>query len=88
MIQLPSPLVIELPLKGRIFIIRIMKKNKGLRAYFCGRAADSAHHLHFLRFLKEDWGVFQRGMKNSKLSNLHRDKAIRKQCDKDEAQMS
>ena len=29
-IQLPSPLVIELPLKGRI-IIKIMKKNKGHR---------------------------------------------------------
>ena len=35
MIQLPSPLVIELPLKGRIVIIKKMKKNKGNRACFC-----------------------------------------------------
>ena len=42
-----SALVIELPLRGRIVIIKIMKKNKGNRACFCGRAADSAHHLHF-----------------------------------------
>ena len=58
MIQLPSPLIIELPLKGRIVIIKIMKKNKG----FCGRAADIAHHLHFLRVLRENWGKFQSGM--------------------------
>ena len=62
MIQLPSPLVIELPLKGRIGIIKIMKKTKGHRACVCGKAADSAHHLHFLRFLREDWGEFQSGM--------------------------
>ena len=50
MIQLPSPLVIELLLKGSTVIIKIMKKNKGHRAYFCGRAAaDSAHHLYFLQ---------------------------------------
>ena len=48
-IQHPSPLVIELPLKGRIVIIKIMKKNKGHSACFCCRAADSAHHLHFLQ---------------------------------------
>ena len=62
MIQLPSPLVIELPLKGGIVIIKIMKKNKGHRACFGGRAAESAHHLHFLRFLREDWGDFQSGV--------------------------
>ena len=49
MIQLPSPLVIELPLKGSIVIIKIMKKNKGRRACFFGSAADSAHHLNFLQ---------------------------------------
>ena len=27
-----------------------------------GRAADSAHHLHFLRILREDWGEFQSGI--------------------------
>ena len=42
-IQLPSPLVIELPLKGRIVIIKMMKKIR-----VTGRAADSVHHLHFL----------------------------------------
>ena len=62
MIQLPSPLIIDLPLKGRIVIIKIMKKNKGHRACFCGRAADIAHHLHFLRVLRENWGKFQSGM--------------------------
>ena len=39
-----------------------MNKNKGHRACFCGRAADSAHHLHFLRILREDWGEFQNGI--------------------------
>ena len=28
---------------------------------FCGRAAESAHQMHFLRFLREDWGEFQNG---------------------------
>ena len=27
-----------------------MKKNKGHRACICGRAADSAYHLHFLHW--------------------------------------
>ena len=43
-----SPLIIELPLKGRIVIIKVMNKNKSHCACFCGSAADSAHHLHFL----------------------------------------
>ena len=57
-----SPLIIELPLKGRIVIIKVMNKNKGHCACFCGSAADSAHHLHFLWGLIEDWGEFQSGM--------------------------
>ena len=48
MIQLPPPLVIELTLNGSIVIIKIIKKNKGHLACICGRAADSAYHLHFL----------------------------------------
>ena len=28
------------------------------RTYFCGRAAESAHHLHSLRFLTVDWDEF------------------------------
>ena len=39
-----------------------MNKNKGHCACFCGSAADSAHHLHFLSVLIEDWGEFQSGM--------------------------
>ena len=42
-----SALVIELPLKGRIVIIKIMKKNKGNRACFCGRACRSCAPPHF-----------------------------------------
>ena len=26
------------------------------------RAAESAHQMHFLRFLREDWGELQNGM--------------------------
>ena len=26
---------------------------------FCGRAEESAHQMHFLRFLREDWGECQ-----------------------------
>ena len=57
-----SPLIIELPLKGRIIIIKIMNQHNGHRACFCGSAADSAHHLHFRWVLIEDWGEFQSGM--------------------------
>ena len=50
MIQLPSPLVIELPLKGSIIvIITIMKKIRVAVLVFFGTAADSAHHLNFLQ---------------------------------------
>ena len=56
-----SPLIIELPWKGRIVIIKMMNK-KGHCACFCRSAADSAHHLHFLWVLIEDWGEFQSGM--------------------------
>ena len=31
----------------------------GHRTRFCGRAAKSAHQMHFLPFLREDWGEFQ-----------------------------
>ena len=33
-------------------------KNGGYRTRFCSRAAESAHQMHFLRFLREDWGEF------------------------------
>ena len=44
-----TTLVIELTLKGSIVIIKIMTKNKGHHSRFCERAADSAHHVHFLQ---------------------------------------
>ena len=46
------------------FLIKIMKEKMAVSvlARFCGRAADSAQHMHFLRLLREDWGVFQNGV--------------------------
>ena len=52
--------------------------------------------MHFLRFLKEDWGAFQNVMyvkggrkylKNPCLQNLHRDISFRTQCDKENVEM-
>ena len=69
-----------------------MKKKKGHRACFCSRAEDSAHHLHFLRFFEGGLGRvskrhvrgrLKKALKNSISWNLHRDKAIRTQRDKD-----
>ena len=37
-------------------------KNGGHRTRFCGSAAESAHHMHFLRLLREDMGEFNNGM--------------------------
>ena len=34
----------------------------GHRSRFCGRAEESALQMHFLRFLREDWGEFQNTM--------------------------
>ena len=80
-IQLPSPLVIELPLKGSIVIIKIMKKNKGHHACFCSRAVDSVHHLCFLQLgrvsKRHVRGRWKKALKNSILWNLHRGKVIR-----------
>ena len=52
--------------------MKIMKKNKGHRAYICGRAEDSEYHLHFLQL--ENW----KKLKNSILLNLQWGKAVRK----------
>ena len=39
------------------------RNKKWVSAYsFCGRAAESVHQMHFLRFLTEDWGEFQNRM--------------------------
>ena len=37
-------------------------KYGGHRTPCCGRAAESVHHMHFLRVLREDWGEYQNGM--------------------------
>ena len=66
-------------------------KSGGQRTRFCGRAAESAHQMHFLemglgRFSK--WHVCERAkkaLKNQFLQNLHRDITVRTQCDKDGA---
>ena len=69
-------------------------KNGGHLTRFCDRAAGSAHQMHFLRFLREDWGEFQNVMyvkggrkylKNTDpfLQNLHPDSSFRTQCDKE-----
>ena len=36
-------------------------KTRGHRTGFGGRAEESARKLHFLRFLREEWGEFQNG---------------------------
>ena len=50
------------------------------------------HQMHFLRFLREDWGEFRNRMyvkrgkkvlKNPFLQNLHQDITFRTQCDKE-----
>ena len=48
-------------MKGNTVLIKIMTKNWGHRTGFCGRAEESAHRMHFFRFLREDWGEFQNG---------------------------
>jgi len=45
-------------LKGSTALI----KNGGQRTRFYGRAAESVHQTHFLRFLREDWDRFQNDM--------------------------
>ena len=35
---------------------------RGHRSRLCGRAAESARQMHFLRFVREDWGEFQNTM--------------------------
>ena len=68
-------------------------KNGRHRTRFCISAAESAHQMHFLQFLREYWGAFEnrnyvceRGKKVLKtlfLPTLHRDITFRIQCDKE-----
>ena len=48
--------------KEALFLLKSWNKNGGHRTRFCGRAAETAHQMHFLRFLRQDWGEFQNGM--------------------------
>ena len=48
--------------KEALSLLKSWNKNGGHRTRFCGRAAESAHQTHFLRFLREDWGEFQNRM--------------------------
>ena len=36
--------------------------NRAYRTRFSSRTAENAHQMHFLRFLREDWGEFQNRM--------------------------
>ena len=45
--------------KEALFLLKSWNKNGGHRTRFCGRAAESAHHMHFLWLLREDWHKFQ-----------------------------
>ena len=36
--------------------------SRGHRTRFCGSSAESAHQMHFLRFLREDWDEFHNRM--------------------------
>ena len=51
-------------LKGSAVLIKIMKYKMILNIKwspysFCSIAVESAHQMHYLRFLREDWGQFQ-----------------------------
>ena len=48
--------------KEALSLLISWKKNGGHRTRFCGRAAESAHQMHFLRFLREVWSEFQNRM--------------------------
>ena len=47
------------------FNVTMLKNTAGAKRrdfFVCGRAAESAHQMHFLRLLREDWGEFQNGI--------------------------
>ena len=48
--------------KEALSSLKPWNKNGGHRTRFCGRAAESPHQMHHLRYLREDWGEFQNGM--------------------------
>ena len=63
---------------------------------FCGRAADSAHQMHFRRFLREDRAGFKiacyvsggRKYQEIRVYRMYiRDITFRTQCDKESVQM-
>ena len=73
------------------FLLKSWNKRGGQRTRFCGRAAESAHQMHFLEMglgRVSKWHVCERvkkALKNQFLQNLHRDITVRTQCDKDGA---
>ena len=66
-------------LKGSTVLTKIETKSGGQPIRFCGRAAESAHQMHFLEMglgRVSKWCVCERGkkaLKNQFLQNLHRD---------------
>ena len=55
-------MLIFLSLKGSTVLINHEIKNGRHRTRFCGRDSESAHRMHFLRLMGEDWGEFRNGM--------------------------
>ena len=48
--------------KEALSLLKSRNKKWGSAYSFCGRVAEGVHQMHFLRFLREDWGVFQNRM--------------------------
>ena len=48
--------------KEALFLLKSWNKKWASPYSFCGRAAESAHQMHFLHFFREDWSDFQSGM--------------------------
>ena len=48
--------------KEALSLLKSWNKKWGHRIRFCGRAAESAHQMHFLLFLREHWGETQNRM--------------------------
>ena len=46
-------------LKEALFLLKLWNIKWGSPYSFCSIAVESAHQMHYLRFLREDWGQFQ-----------------------------
>ena len=76
--------------KEALFLLKSWDKKGGSPYSFLRQSTESAHQMHFLWFLREDWDGFQNDMyvegtkktlKNLCLENLHWDITVRMQCD-------